>query len=110
MDTVYSVAEQGKIKNEAGTAQRPKCSCGTWIDHWKKYSKKSPGQCSVAGCNNDATDGAHVTRPAANNEDYKTHSYLVPMCRDHNVKHGETFTSKPNCTFVWANVSETCGK
>ena len=31
------------------------------------------------------------------------------MCDEHNGKHGETFTSKQNCTFVWANVSQTCG-
>ena len=27
-----------------------------------------------------ATVGAHITRPNAKNEDYKTHSYIVPMC------------------------------
>ena len=60
MEKVYSVADQVKIKNEVGTSQRPKCSCGFWIDHWKKYSKKIPSTCSVAGCNNDATLGAHI--------------------------------------------------
>lgn len=109
MDTVYSVETKVKIKNEVGTSQRPRCSCGSWLDHWKKYSKKPPGKCCVAGCNNDATVGAHVTRPAAQNHDYRTHSYLVPMCSEHNGSHGQTFSTKEGCTFVWANVSSTCG-
>lgn len=65
--------------------------------------------CSVEGCKEKATDGAHITRPAAENEAYKTHSYIVPMCAMHNGKHGETFYSKDTVTFVWANVQETCG-
>lgn len=57
-----------------------------------------------------ATVGAHITRPNAKNEDYKTHSYIVPMCVEHNGKHEEEFKSRENYTFVWANVSQTCGK
>jgi hypothetical protein len=109
MKTVYSVTSKVKIKNEKGTSERPPCECGTWIAHWKKYSKATAAECSVAGCEEKATVGAHVTRPAAKNEDYKTHSYIVPMCATHNGKHGETFNSKDAITFVWANVQETCG-
>ena len=110
MNIVYSVSEKVKIKNENGTAVRPNCNCGPWIAHWEKFSKKKAGLCSVDGCNEKGTEGAHTTRPAAKNEDYKTHSYIVPMCKSHNGKHGETFTSKSDVTFVWANVKETCDK
>lgn len=109
MKTLYSVKDQVKIKNEVGTSRRSPCSCGSWLSHWKKYAKTSPGKCSVAGCKNDASVGAHITRPNAKIENYKTHSYIVPMCDDHNGQHGKIFTSKQNCTFVWANVSKTCG-
>ncbi len=110
MKTVYTVESKVKIKNEVGTSERSRCGCGPWIKHWEKFSKKSPSKCAVDGCTNNAIVGAHITRPAAEFEDYKTHSYIVPMCNEHNGKHGETFTSKENCIFVWANVSETCGK
>lgn len=109
MDIVYTQSDV-IIKNEVGTSKRPICTCGSWIDHWKKFSNKPAGKCAVNGCSNDATVGAHITRPNAKNEDYKTHSYIVPMCSEHNGKHGEKFTSRKNCTFVWANVSQTCGK
>lgn len=108
MKKVYSVEGQVEIKNANGTAGRD-CGCGTWIKHWSNYSKKKPAKCSVEGCNNNGSDGAHITRPNANNEKYKTHPYIVPMCSSHNGKHGQKFTSKTNITFVWANVAETCG-
>jgi hypothetical protein len=109
MEAVYSVTDKVKIKNEMGTSQRPSCNCGSWLAHWEKYSKQRGAKCSVDGCNEKATVGAHVTRPAAKNEDYKTHSYIVPMCATHNGKHGEIFNSKNTVSFVWANVQGTCG-
>ena len=108
MKTTYTAKKSVKIKNANGTAGR-KCSCGSWLKHWEKFSNKKANKCAVSGCNETATDGAHVTRPSAENEDYKTHPYIVPMCSPHNGKHGETLTSKENTTFVWANAKETCG-
>jgi len=108
MDKVYSVKEGVKIKNVSGTADR-NCNCASWLAHWEKYSKKKASNCCVKGCNSKATVGAHVTRPIAKNEDYKTHPYILPMCSSCNGKHGEEFYSKDNVSFVWANVSKTCG-
>lgn len=108
MQVVYSITESVKIKNEKGTSNRS-CNCNSWLAHWEKYSKSKAGKCAVSSCNEAATVGAHITRPAAQNEDYKTHSYIVPMCSSHNSQHEETFQSKSTLTFVWANVSKTCG-
>ncbi|EJL6263672.1 hypothetical protein NTE12_005348 [Vibrio harveyi] len=110
MKKVYSVSSNVKIKNANGTADKKCKKCGSWIAHWEAYSKESAKVCSVKGCS-EKKDlvGAHITRPIANNEDYKTHPYIVPMCSSHNGEHGETFESKANTTFVWANVSKTCG-
>ncbi len=108
MNIFYSVTGSVKIKNANGTSDR-ECECGSWIEHWENFSKKPASTCSVDGCNSKATVGAHITRPKANNEDYKTHHYIVPMCSSHNGKHGQEFRSKENTTFVWANVVETCG-
>lgn len=110
MQLVYSVTEKVKIKNEVGTSKRPTCKCGSWMAHWENFSKKKATRCSVDGCNELAIHGAHVTRPMAKTPEYKTHSYIVPMCAAHNGKHGDTFNSKNNVTFVWANAKETCGK
>lgn len=108
MKNVYSVQEKVKIKNTKGTSDRD-CKCGSWIEHWENYSKKPASTCVVDGCSNKATVGAHIIRPNAKSDDYKTHPYIVPMCSSHNGKHGEEFYSKENTTFVWANVAETCG-
>lgn len=108
MNKVYSVEEGVKIKNANGTGDRV-CKCDSWIEHWKLYSQKTASSCCVKDCSERATVGAHVTRPIAKNEDYKTHPYIVPMCSSHNGKRGQEFYTKDNTTFVWANVAETCG-
>lgn len=110
MNIVYSVRDSVKVQNEKGTSKRPLCTCGGWLKHWEKFSKKKQKQCSIVDCDKIANAGAHITRPQAKNEDYKTHSYIVPMCTSHNSMHGEIFETKENSTFVWANVQETCGK
>lgn len=108
MKTVYSCNEAVKIKNANGTAGKS-CGCGSWLQHWEKFSKKKSAKCSVHGCNQQAAVGAHITRPRAENDAYKTAPYIVPMCASHNGQHGNTFDSKEGVTFVWANVTETCG-
>ncbi len=110
MKLVYSVSKQVTVKNENGTSSRSACGCGSWIAHWEKISGQSAGLCVIEGCQKKGTEGAHTTRPLAENDDYKTHSYIVPMCSMHNGKHGESFKTKNAVTFVWANVKGTCGK
>lgn len=109
MDTVYSCHESVKIQNANSTAMRS-CSCGGWLQHWEKYSKQKADRCSVAGCSKRADVGAHVTRPWAKSDAYRTAPYIIPMCSSHNGQRGETFASKAPVTFVWANVTETCGR
>ena len=108
MKKVYCSKDSVKIKNANGTAERS-CKCSSWLAHWEKYTYLRASTCCVYGCNNKAEVGAHITRPMAQSEEYKTHPYIVPMCKSHNSQLGQTFTSKSNTSFVWANVSETCG-
>jgi len=108
MDIVYSVESKVTIKNEVGTGEKS-CTCGPWLGHWEKHSKRKASTCSVDGCTEVATVGAHISRPNAKSDVYKTHPQIVPMCKTHNGKHGAEFVSKANTTFVWANVKETCG-
>lgn len=107
MKAVYTRNDSVVIMNSNGSAGRS-CQCGSWLDHWENLSDLQAGKCSVAGCSEYAKVGAHVTRPKAENDAYKTAPYIVPMCSYHNSQHGETFRSKPGVTFVWANKQQTC--
>jgi len=97
--TIYTATKSVKIQNANGTAGLS-CGCGSWIKHWEILTNKNPDECSVFECIEDGTEGAHVTRPNVDNEDYKTHPYIVPMCKSHNGQHGVTFTSKANVAFA----------
>lgn len=109
---IYTITKSVRVKNVVGSSKTsPKCAnCGTWIDHWFRFSGKATGDCRVKGCANKATVGAHVTRPIATQEELRTHHYIIPMCAEHNGMHGAELDTKDHVTFVRANVAETCGK
>lgn len=111
MKTVYTTPEEVVVKNCTGSSKKSSTcpNCGNWITHWETLSFKIAGTCSIKDCKEKATDGAHVLRPNAKCEDYKTHPYILPMCHSHNLS-TETLKVKSGSTFVWANVQETCGK
>jgi len=111
MKVMYKSSKSATVTNANGTAEKKCPNCGTWLDHWKLFSKEIAGVCSILNCKNDAEVGAHVLRPLANPEEYKTHPYIIPMCKEHNGKSStDQMKTKENTTFVWANVKETCGE
>jgi hypothetical protein len=88
--------------NKKGTSVRS-CYCGDWKQHWINYSGKSwPSVCSVSGCSNKPTLGAHVINASVSGEK------IVPMCDSCNGK-TSSFNLRDGVTLVSANVSETCG-
>lgn len=90
-------------KNKKDTGDRS-CKCGTWKQHWINYSGTQwPIFCSVSGCINEATLGAHVINLEVSGEK------IVPMCKSCNNLTNK-FNLKIGTTVVSANVSETCGK
>jgi hypothetical protein len=90
-------------KNKKGTVNRS-CGCGSWKNHWINVSGKAwPIFCSVQGCLNFATLGAHVINSAVSGEQ------IIPMCESCNNLTTE-FSLKDKITLVSANVSNTCGK
>ena len=96
------------LRNMNGTAARS-CGCGSWLDHWKNFTGTSvTPRCAVAGCNSQAEVGAHVDLPMVTAQ--KGLSYIAPMCREHNGKHGESMKSKGGIKLARANVKETCKK
>jgi hypothetical protein len=66
------------VVNVPGT-ENIKCTCcKTWLDHWKKHSKKAvAGKCKACGKANAVT-GGHVKRFI--NDKGKT--FIVPMCQE----------------------------
>lgn len=90
-------------KNKVGTADRA-CKCGSWKQHWLSFSRESwPTSCSVEGCSNVPTLGAHVINPDVTGE------RIVPMCDSCNkLVHSFSLKGKVNCPS--ANKSETCEK
>ena len=90
-------------KNKGGTGGRS-CNCGSWKQHWINNSNENwPSKCSVSGCNNGATLGAHIINPNVSGE------RIVPGCDSCN-KLGTEFSLKGGVTVVKANKSETCEK
>lgn len=95
------------IKNINGTSVFQDNNCGSWINHWKKYGGNSESPvCCVLTCSKDASVGAHVNIRDYQNQEY----FIVPMCDEHNGKHGRELDVKPGTIFVRANKSETCDK
>lgn len=103
----------GKIKNDyrdswsnvSGTSNRsPSCNCGTWKNHWVKYSGSStwPRHCSIDGCYNAAEVGGHMSRNGGN-------EYIVPICNSCNSKNTK-MTIKMDTFIAVANQKETCNK
>lgn len=90
-------------KNKGGTGERS-CKCGSWKNHWVDSSGKSwPTQCSVLGCNNSATLGAHVF----NIDRGVCGEYIIPACNSCNSLSSE-FNLKGSITLVPANQQKTC--
>lgn len=90
-------------KNKNGTSSRT-CNCGTWKQHWVNNSGKPwPDSCSILGCNNSASLGAHVI-----NKDV-TGERIVPFCDSCNQLANE-FDLKGGIMLVPANKANSCEK
>jgi len=70
-----------KKKNLNGTSDKD-CKCGSWLAHWKSFTKaSSTPKCHVVGCNSLAEVGAHVILPKLDNESFRKRNYIAPMCK-----------------------------
>lgn len=94
-----------KVKNINGTSDKA-CKCGSWLDHWKKFSKQSvPTYCPETNCTAKQLVGAHVQKDSSTDSSW----YIVPLCDTHNKK-ATALTISDSVELVSANVSATCGK
>lgn len=88
-------------KNKKGTTDRS-CKCGSWKQHWINASGLLwPTVCSVSGCYNAPTLGAHIINKDVSGE------YIVPTCAACNGKDSE-FNLKGGVTLISANKQKTC--
>ena len=95
-----------KVKNINGTSDST-CKCGSWIDHWKKFSGQSlSSYCSEKSCSKKPEVGAHVQKDSSTD----TNWYIVPFCNTHNGETGKSLDISDSVKLASANVSETCGK
>lgn len=91
-------------KNVVGSSGRPACTCGTWMDHWKKYANQFwPSACAVSECSNTADRGGHVVNPNVAGEK------IVPMCASCNGR-TDSFALKNTVARPSANRADTCDK
>lgn len=87
--------------NKKGTEDR-KCRCGSWKNHWLNFTKLDwPSTCSVSGCNNTPTVGAHIYNKV------ETGEWIAPFCDSCNKFTGK-FDLKAGIGLVPANKSYTC--
>ena len=95
-----------KVNNINGTSQN-KCKCGSWLEHWKRFSGQDiPSYCPEQKCTQKPDVGAHVQKDNGTDNSW----YIIPLCKEHNGKQGESITVSDNVKFVSANINETCGK
>lgn len=91
---------KGTWKNKNGTSDR-ECACGSWRKHWENFSKISfPEKCSVKGCPEKASLGAHVINNSVSGE------WIAPLCASCN-KRSDEFYLKPGTILVSANEKLT---
>lgn len=94
-----------RVRNVNGTS-RLDCACGSWLEHWKKFSGATlPQWCCEKNCTNKPTLGAHIQKDSATDKTW----YIVPLCDLHN-KRTDILELIISPAFAPANVGETCHK
>lgn len=95
-----------KVKIIDGTAEII-CTCGSWIEHWRKFSKFGflSDSCSVKGCDAPHKVGGHVHIAGSSDK----HRYIIPLCTLHNESFGHVFDIENIIEMVSADISNYCG-
>jgi hypothetical protein len=93
------------IKNLPNTSHLT-CECGSWLDHWEKFSQKKAHKCSAMLCTEvQNLVGAHVRKTGMPDSEV----YIVPLC-PHCHKRKDSFAVSSNTIFVSADPRKTCNK
>lgn len=93
-----------KLNNINGTSQNY-CNCGSWLKHWKNFSKQSlPTYCPEKSCRNTPEVGAHVQKDSS----YDKNWYIIPLCSECNKYTNGSLDVSDSIVLVSANTSQTC--
>lgn len=93
-----------KVRNVNGTTGLS-CKCGSWLDHWKKFSGQTCQYCSQSSCRNPPDVGGHVQKVSSTDNSW----YIIPLCHSHNQKSSE-MEIMDSRVFVSAVATDKCGK
>lgn len=95
-----------KVNNINGASQNT-CECGSWLEHWKKFSgQQLPSHCPEQKCLRKPEVGANIQRDSSTESNW----YIIPLCRTHNGETGKSLMVSDTMVLVSANVGKTCGK
>ena len=94
-----------RVKNINGMGSGA-CACGSWLAHWKRVSQEFiPIFCSEQKCPEKPTAGALVQKDSPSDNSW----YVIPLCKGHAAKTGQSITINDNVTLVPAKATEACG-
>jgi hypothetical protein len=83
------------------------CACGSWLDHWKKFSgQPAPVLCPGFMCVDKIEVGVPVQKEGGTDKN----AYIALVCKRHSSQIGESITANDYFPLVSTNISETCGK
>lgn len=92
-----------KIEN-IGNKIEELCGCGSWLDHWIKFSDEEIHHCQASACKDPVKYGVHVQKAGSHDRSW----YIVPLCETHSQStyHVDLIVGTQ---LVPADLSETCG-
>ncbi len=88
------------------------CTCGSLLNHWKKFTGQQVRMCLEADCRNHEVDGSYVTKSktdSTTNEQIDSAIYLIPLCQEHRESK-EELDILDTCIFVTTDLKTTCGR
>jgi hypothetical protein len=93
--------------NNINEKRREICACGSWLNHWKKFSPKPfKRYCPVIGCTEKPEVGALIRKVSSTDERW----YITLLCEKHEAQTGKSLDVTDSTILVSANIADTCGK
>ena len=80
------------------------CNCGSWLEHWYKFSNEKINHCQASACTEPVKYGAHVQKADSHDRNW----YIVPLCKSHSKStyHVDLIAGTQ---LVSVDLTETCG-
>jgi hypothetical protein len=93
------------VRNLMGTSSRA-CFCGSWIEHWRRFSVGKRVTCARLGCSGRAEVGAHVH---ITDRRRGRGWWIAPLCKGCNhYRNRDHMLIDSRTSLVSANSNFTC--